>query len=97
MCNTIECITKLRENLPYIQKEYGVTGLTLFGSVARGDNSPDSDIDLLVEMPPKIIVLVRLKNYLESILNASVDLIHRHSHMSPRFLNEISRDGITIL
>ncbi len=97
MCTANECISKLREKLPYIQKEYGVTGLTLFGSVARGDNRPDSDIDLLVDMPPKIFVLVRLKNYLESLLHTSVDLIHHHSRMNPRFLNEISQDGIKIL
>ncbi len=97
MCDTNECVAKLLESLPYIQKEYGVTGLTLYGSVARGDNTPESDIDLLVDMPPKIFAIVRLKEYLESILHNTVDLILRHSRMNPRFLNEVSRDGITIL
>ncbi|MDE6027080.1 MAG: nucleotidyltransferase domain-containing protein [Muribaculaceae bacterium] len=97
MCNKNECITKLQESLPYIQKEYGVTGLCLFGSVARGDNRPDSDIDLLVEMPPKIFALTALHRYFENLLKTSVDLIRRHSHLSSRFLNEISRDGIQIL
>ncbi len=97
MCDAAECISKLQENPPYIQKEYGVTGLTLFGSVARGDNRPDSDVDLLVDMPPKIFVLARLHSYLESLLHTSVDLIHRHSRMNPRFLDEISNDGIKIL
>ncbi len=97
MCTAKECISKLQENLPYIQKVYGVTGLTLFGSVARGDNRPDSDVDLLVDMPPKMFILIRLQNFLESILHLPVDLIHRHSRMNPRFLNEISNDGIKIL
>lgn len=97
MCSKNDCITKIRENLPYIQKEYGVTGLTLFGSVARGDDTPESDVDLLVEMPPKFIVLSALHTYLENLLHTSVDLIHRHSGMNPRFLNEIARDGISIL
>ena len=97
VCTANECITKIRENLPTIQNEYGVTGLTLFGSVARGDNTPESDVDLLVEMPPKFLVLCRLHKYLENLLNVSVDLIHRHSRMNPRFLNEVARDGITIL
>ena len=97
VCTANECITKIRENLPTIQNEYGVTGLTLFGSVARGDNTPDSDVDLLVDMPPKFLVLCRLHKYLENLLNVSVDLIHRHSRMNPRFLNEVARDGITIL
>ncbi len=97
MCDRAECIKKLQENLPYIQREYGVTGLTLFGSLARGDNRPDSDVDILVNMPPKIFIIVRLKKFLESILHNSVDLIHYHSRMNPRFLNEVYRDGITIL
>lgn len=96
MCTANECIATLREHLPYIQKEYGVTGLCLFGSVARGDNRPDSDIDLLVDMPPKIFVFSALHRYLENLLHTSVDLIRRHSHLSSRFLNEISRDGIQI-
>lgn len=97
MCDRDNCIATLQANLPYIQEEYGVTGLTLFGSVARGDNRPDSDIDLLVDMPPKIFVLASLHSYLESLLQTSVDLIHRHSRMNPRFLNEITNDGIKIL
>lgn len=97
MCDTNECIAKIRENLPYIQKEYGVTGLCLFGSVARGDNRPDSDIDILVDMPPKIFALSALHRYLEDLLKSSVDLIRRHSHLSGQFLNQIARDGIKIL
>ena len=82
--------------MPYIQKEYGVTALCLFGSVARGDNGSDSDVDILVDMPPKIFLMSALKEYLERILKSSVDLVRRHSHMSPRFLKQISNDAITI-
>lgn len=97
MCDRNECINKLNEYLPYIQKEYGVTGLCLFGSVARGDNRPDSDVDILVDMPPKIIMISALRNFLENALNSSIDLIRRHSHMSQHFLGQISKDGITLL
>lgn len=97
MCSKNDCITKIRENLPYIQKEYGVTGLSIFGSVARGDNRPDSDVDILVDMPPKILLMSALKDYLENILQTSVDLIRRHSHLSQRFLNNISEDAVSIL
>lgn len=97
MCNSDECIAILRENLPHIQKEYGVTGLCLFGSVARGQNSPDSDVDILVDMPPKVIALSALHRYLETLLQSSVDLIRRHSHLSPQFNKQIAHDGIKIL
>lgn len=97
MCKTEDCIRILNENLPRIQSEFGVTGLCIFGSVARGDNRPDSDIDILVDMPPRIFLLNALKEFLENILQTSVDLIRRHSHLSPKFTTEISRDAITIL
>lgn len=97
MCTTNECISTIQANLPHIQQEYGVTGLCLFGSVARGDNKIDSDVDILVDMPPKILLVCGLKDYLEQILNTSVDLIRRHTHLSPKFLKSISKDAITIL
>lgn len=96
MCDVNDCIVIIRQNLPQIQSEFGVTSLALFGSVARGDNRPDSDMDILVEMPPKIFLISALKDFLESILKTSVDLIRRHSHLSSEFLAEISRDAITI-
>ncbi len=97
MCELNDCIQLIRANLPYIQKEYGVTGLSIFGSLARGDNKKDSDIDILVDMPPKIILLFRLNAFLEKLLNASVDLVRRHSHLSIKFQNQISQDAITVL
>lgn len=96
MCTQSECIKLLAENKSYLQSEYGVKGMTLFGSTARGDNRPDSDVDILVEMPPKIFLMSALKQYLEKILNSSVDLVRRHSHLSPKFLNQIEKDAITI-
>lgn len=96
MCTQSECIKTLTENKSYLQSEYGVTGLTLFGSTARGDNRPDSDVDILVDMPPKIFLMSRLQEYLEKILNSSVDLVRRHANLSQRFQNQVQKDAITI-
>ncbi len=92
-----EYIKILSDNMSHIQKEYGVTGLCLYGSTARGDNGPGSDVDILVDMPPKIFLMSALKEFLEEILCTSVDLVRRHSRLSVRFLNQISRDGIKLL
>lgn len=97
MCTSVECVKILNDNLPRIQNEFEVEGLSLFGSVARGDNRADSDVDIIVDMPPKIFLMTSLKEYLEQILHTSVDLVRRHSHLSPKFLNQISQDAITIL
>ncbi|BAU43412.1 Nucleotidyltransferase domain protein [Leptolyngbya sp. O-77] len=57
-------------------KDFGVKSLILFGSVARDEARTDSDVDLLVEFdrPVGLFTFVRLKRYLEEILESSVDL-----------------------
>ncbi len=56
--------------------QFKVKSLAIFGSVARNEARPDSDIDLLVEFstPVGIFEFIDLKEYLESILKVRVDL-----------------------
>ena len=55
----------------------GVRNLRVFGSVARGQDRPDSDLDLLVDLPPGLGLfgLGRLQADLEAILGTRVDLV----------------------
>lgn len=55
---------------------FAVKTLFLFGSVARDEAGADSDVDLLVEFekPVGLFTFIELKDYLEEILNCSVDL-----------------------
>jgi len=55
----------------------GVTCLRVFGSVARGEDRPGSDVDLLAELPPgmSLLGLARLQAELEAILGTRVDLV----------------------
>jgi predicted nucleotidyltransferase len=56
--------------------KFKVKSLAIFGSVARDEARPDSDIDLLVEFsePVGLFEFIALKEYLEGLLNARVDL-----------------------
>jgi predicted nucleotidyltransferase len=57
-------------------RAYGVKHLVLFGSVARDEAGPDSDVDILVEFdePVGLFRLLDLKDHLERLLGARVDL-----------------------
>ena len=59
----------------------GVTGLWLFGSVARDDAHADSDVDLLAEFDPvarvSIVTLASLRSELSELLGAPLDLVER--------------------
>ena len=70
--DVIERISQHREELAAFEVE----GLLLFGSVARGDESADSDVELLVEFakPVGLFTFVGLKLFLERSLDCSVDL-----------------------
>ncbi len=62
----------------YLAQEYGVTELGVFGSYVRGEQRPDSDVDILIELerPPRIslIGLVELEYYLSDLLGVKADL-----------------------
>ncbi|HSU24565.1 MAG TPA: nucleotidyltransferase family protein [Pyrinomonadaceae bacterium] len=62
--------------LEKVCRENNVARLGVFGSVARGEDKPDSDIDLLVELkkPVGLIKLIQLEDKLVKVLGRKVDL-----------------------
>ena len=78
--NSQEIIAKLRENETALRAR-GVSHAALFGSRARGDNRPDSDIDIMVEIDPaaRITVFdyVGLKEYIAGLFDGPVDVVSR--------------------
>jgi predicted nucleotidyltransferase len=66
-----------RTQIMQIAARYGAHNLRLFGSVARGDDSAGSDVDLLVEMEPdrSLLDIVGLGQDLEELLHRKVDVL----------------------
>ncbi|HPF36308.1 MAG TPA: nucleotidyltransferase family protein [Candidatus Krumholzibacteria bacterium] len=58
-------------------RKHGVRKVSLFGSFARGDAGPESDVDLIVEFaePTGFLALVRLEHELSELLGRKVDLL----------------------
>ncbi len=70
-------VRRYRAELVAAAARYDVSNMRVFGSVARGEDGPDSDLDLLVDLPPAIglLGLARLQRELEGILRVRVDLV----------------------
>ena len=89
--NRDEVISRLRAHEPEL-KAAGIVRLAVFGSVARGDNSPESDVDLLADFDKTkrytLLTMVRLENRLAELLGTTVDL------SSPEWLKESVKDQI---
>ena len=75
----------------------GADNLRVFGSVARGDDGPDSDVDLLVDLAPGtgLVGLGALERELADILGADVDLVPADS-LKPRVRAEAERNAIPL-
>lgn len=71
-------LERLRAHEPELRK-LGVSRLSLFGSVARGESSHGSDVDLAAELDPRrsigLFRFAAMRERIEDLLGASVDLI----------------------
>lgn len=75
-----DVIARLREAEPALRAR-GIRRAAVFGSVARGDNRPDSDIDIMIEVDPEthmtVFEYVGLKEYVAGLFEGPVDVVSR--------------------
>jgi predicted nucleotidyltransferase len=75
-----EALETLRRSEPDLRAR-GVRRAGVFGSVARGDSQPDSDIDIMVEIDPEAHLTVfdyaDIKDYIASLFDGPVDVVSR--------------------
>lgn len=88
-----------RARIVAILREFGVRHASLFGSVARGDQRPDSDLDMLVDLPPgaSLFDLSRLGLALEDALGRHVDLVTSFARLHPLIQERIRREEEVLL
>jgi uncharacterized protein len=86
-----------REEVLAIAARYGASNVRVFGSVARGEERPDSDIDLLVDMEPRrsLLDLAALGIDLEALVDRPVDVFPTDS-LKPHIRVEALRDAIPL-
>ena len=95
--NRQEVMQILHEALPGLRERFGVQGLALFGSMARDEAGPSSDIDVLVtfEGRTRFRAFMGLQFELEELLGSRVDLVTPKA-MKPTLKPHIERDLIHV-
>ena len=90
-------VRRHRNDLVAAAAAYGVSNLRVFGSVARGEDRPDSDVDLLADIPPGLSLfgLGRLEADLEGILGTRVNLIPA-AGLKPGVREQVGSDLIAL-
>jgi predicted nucleotidyltransferase len=97
MKDTSFYISLLREFSRKYAERYGIDRIGIFGSVARGDNNGNSDIDIYYEGKPQSLMnSLDLHGELENLFGVKIDLIRKHFNMSKSLLERIHRDVIYV-
>jgi uncharacterized protein len=91
-----EIIRTLKEREAELRAQ-GVTHAAVFGSFARNEQTPDSDIDILVDLDPAVVATIfdyaGLKDYVSGLFQGSVDVIDRQA-LKPRLRPRAVADAI---
>jgi uncharacterized protein len=90
----MDALNILKDHEQELESRFGIKRMGVFGSFAKGEERPDSDVDVLVEFksPIDIFEFIEVKGYLEVMLGRRVDLVTEKA-LKPlireRILNEV--------
>ncbi len=77
--------------------EYGIVRIGVFGSVARGESTETSDVDVVVELAqPDLLLLVGIKQELEALLHRPVDVVRHRERMNPHLKERIQKEAVYV-
>ena len=90
----LESVKRILKNQKSVLKtRFKIKDIGVFGSYARGEERPDSDIDILVEFtePVGFFAFLDVEEYLEKILNNNVDLVTKKA-LKPKIGERVIRE-----
>ena len=90
-------LDKLKKYKSVLEKKYGITKLGIFGSVARGDFTENSDVDIIVEIKEADpFVLLNIKEELTNLLGYEVDLVRLRKNLNKFLRKRIEKEVIYV-
>ena len=90
-------IKSRREEILEIAKKFGAKNIRVFGSMARGEESPESDLDIIVDMEKgsSLLDIIAIKQDIEELLGRKVDIVTEAS-ISPYIRRTILREAVNL-
>ncbi len=97
MKSTSEYLVLLKQFKDSKAVSYGIQKIGLFGSVARGEHTEESDVDVVYEGEPNILLRSRMKQELEALFGCKVDLVRFRKQLeNTLFGDSINEDLILV-
>ncbi len=97
MKTTSEILRILEQFKPIATEKYGVRSIGVFGSVARGEQTDASDVDICYEgKAPSLQTLDRMESDLEDLLGTKVDMVRIRDNMNHLLKQRIQREGMYV-
>ncbi len=95
--STIDILQKKREDVLEVAERHGVTSIRIFGSVARGEESSESDIDLLITTGPNVSPWfpAGLILDLEQLLGRHIDIV-TESGLNPLLRDQVLTEAVAL-
>jgi predicted nucleotidyltransferase len=92
-----ELLVEKRKDILRIARSHGARTVRVFGSVARGEAKPDSDVDVLVEMESgrSLLDLIAIKQDLEDLLSRNVDVV-TEAAVSPYMRDAVVAEAVSL-
>ncbi|MBR6606470.1 MAG: nucleotidyltransferase domain-containing protein [Prevotella sp.] len=97
MKTTKEYLQLLREYKTQKAVQYGISRIGIFGSVARGEQTEKSDVDICVDLKnPSLFILVHIKEDLQRLFGKTVDIIRIRPEMDDLMKRDIMTEGLYV-
>ena len=95
--NLSQLLQQKRQQVLEIAQGHGARNVRLFGSVARGEATATSDLDLLIEMTPErtLLDVIAIKQDLEELLGCKVDVV-TEAAISPYLRDKVLHEAVSL-
>lgn len=100
MARKDDILKALGSAMPELRAKFAIQSIAIFGSIARGDDDPKSDVDILIQFEPdarvSLFTLARVQSFLEDTLHQQIDIVEDHANLRPSFRRRIEEDLVRV-